>query len=120
MFGGGRFEFLDPFAAIGYNVAILGLAPFIIWINYGTENRTSSFLSWKLWLWLGTRSYGIYIWHEIPNTVIGSFGVSKTGMLLRAALLATISIGIAELSWRFIETPFLRRKQKRFISIAGR
>lgn len=120
MFGGGRFHFLDPFSAVGYNVAILGLAPFIVWINYSPGNRTSAFLSWPVWLWLGTRSYGIYIWHEIPNGLVPAFGVSKAGMLTRAVLLAAISIGIAELSWRFIETPFLRRKQKRFTSIAGR
>ena len=120
MFGGGRWEFLDPFSAVGYNVAILGLAPFIIWINYATENRTSAFLSWPIWLWLGTRSYGIYIWHEIPNGLMPTFGANNAAMLARTVVLAAISIGIAELSWRFIETPFLKRKQKRFKSIAGR
>lgn len=120
MFGGGRFEFLDPFSAVGYNLAILGLAPFIIWVNYTPESRLSGVLSWPVWLWLGTRSYGIYIWHEIPNGLIPAFGVSNAAMLARTVVLSAISIGIAELSWRFIETPFLRRKQKRFTSIAGR
>lgn len=120
MFLGGRFSFFDPFASVGYNLGILGLAPFVIWMHYSPTNRTSRLLSWPVLMWLGTRSYGIYIWHEIPNAVFPALGDGHRAMLVRAAILMGISIGIAELSWRFIETPFLRRKQKAFKSISGR
>ena len=120
MFGGTKLEFLAAFSTVGYNLAILGLAPFIIWMNYSPDNRTSGVLSWPLWLWLGTRSYGIYIWHEVPNSVVPKLGTSTAAMLVRSVALMAISITIAELSWRFVETPFLRRKQKKYKSLAGR
>lgn len=120
LFGGGRFSFFDPFASIGYNCGIFGLAPVIIWLHYNPQARISLALGSSLWLWLGTRSYGIYIWHEIPNGIIASFGFGNKAMLMRSAVLTAMSIAIAELSWRFIEAPFLKRKTKKYKSISGR
>ncbi len=120
LFGGGRFAFFDPFASIGYNFGILGLAPLIVWLHFNPEHRISAALGSSVWLWLGTRSYGIYIWHEIPNGIIPSFGYGNKFMLLRSAVLTAMSLGIAMLSWRFIETPFLKRKTKKYKSISGR
>ncbi len=120
VFLGGHYSFFLPFAGIGYNLGILGQLPFIIWM-YGTpDGRTSKFFRPAIWVWLGARSYGIYIWHMIPAMLFPKLGYGLAALFLRMAVLMGISIGIAELSWRFIETPFLRRKQKSYTSISGR
>ncbi|CAN5362797.1 acyltransferase family protein [soil metagenome] len=61
--------------------------------------------------WLGRRSYGIYLWHW-PVLVIAlalfpvAPGSAGSGLLLSAALLATLVI--AALSYTFVETPIRR------------
>ncbi|MGE8205539.1 acyltransferase family protein [Heyndrickxia sp. NPDC080065] len=88
---------------VGLNTAIL----------IGCICHPSSFLgnllSWKPLRWIGTRSYGIYLWHypvivlstpvhEIGNPVYWHVGLQLVFILI-----------IAELSYRFIEMPI--RKQ---------
>lgn len=66
-------------------------------------------LSWKPLSWIGTRSYGIYLWHY-PVIVLGT-PVQEIGnpVYWHIALQVVITMTIAELSYRFIETPI--RKQ---------
>ncbi|GLI10902.1 acyltransferase [Paenibacillus tyrfis] len=62
--------------------------------------------------WLGVRSYGIYLWHYpvivLTSPASGSDGIS----LLRAALQLTATIGLAALSWKFVEEPIRRGGMK--------
>lgn len=62
-------------------------------------------LSWKPLRWIGSRSYGIYIWHY-PVTVLGT-PVQEIGnpVFWRVGLQLAIILIIAEFSYRFIETP---------------
>ncbi|HEY5318439.1 MAG TPA: acyltransferase [Solirubrobacteraceae bacterium] len=59
-------------------------------------------------VWLGERSYGFYLWHYPILAAILSSGLvhGVTPAAVVACLIAT------ELSWRFIEQPFLRMKQR--------
>ncbi|HET7485361.1 MAG TPA: acyltransferase family protein [Solirubrobacterales bacterium] len=54
--------------------------------------------------WVGERSYGIYLW-TLPIVVLtspqGAYGPS----LPRAALQVAAIMGVAELSWRYVENP---------------
>src|SRR6185437_11937689 len=60
-------------------------------------------LAWRPLRWIGVRSYGIYLWHYpvIVATTPPGAGVD----LPRAAIQIAVSIGLAALSWRFIEEP---------------
>ncbi|WP_179223604.1 acyltransferase family protein [Paenibacillus tyrfis] len=62
--------------------------------------------------WLGVRSYGIYLWHYpvivLTSPANGSDGIS----LLHAALQLTATIGLAALSWKFVEEPIRRGGMK--------
>jgi len=63
-------------------------------------------LGWKPLRWIGVRSYGIYLWHY-PVIILTS-PANSTENLPRAALQVAASVGIAALSWRFIEEPIRR------------
>ena len=58
--------------------------------------------------WVGIRSYGIYLWHwpviALANAIIGPGANSAWMWFIEAA----VSIGLACLSWRFVETPIMR------------
>jgi peptidoglycan/LPS O-acetylase OafA/YrhL len=55
--------------------------------------------------WIGERSYGIYLWH-FPVIVLTSHrGVAAGQGLLKDALQVGAILGIAELSWRYVENP---------------
>jgi len=60
-------------------------------------------LGWKPLRWIGVRSYGIYLWHY-PVIILTS-PANSTVDLPRAALQVAASIGLAALSWRFVEEP---------------
>lgn len=58
--------------------------------------------------WLGTRSYGVYLWHW-PVLLALSYEYSLSGWQLFAAG-AALSAALAELSYRLVETPIRRRE----------
>ncbi|GMX63208.1 acyltransferase family protein [Paenibacillus elgii] len=61
--------------------------------------------------WLGVRSYGIYLWHYPVIVLTGPAGGDGIS-LARAALQLTATIGLAALSWKFIEEPIRRGGMK--------
>ena len=42
------------------------------------------------------------------------------GWLIRAVIVYALSFALAELSWRLVESPFLRRKHRQYKNISGR
>ena len=58
--------------------------------------------------WLGIRSYGIYLWHwpviALAGAIVGAGANSAWMWFIEVA----VSIGLACLSWQFVETPILR------------
>ena len=84
----------------------------------GFVNRT--IFSWKPLVWVGTRSYGIYLWH-FPVFVLTrpDVDVGFDGPLLFALRIA-ITLFLAEASYRLVETPIrggaIRRLRERMRS----
>src|SRR5215208_5907088 len=66
--------------------------------------RLGPALGWRPLRWIGVRSYGLYLW-MFPIIVLTSPTVTTGIEPLRAALQVAASIGVAALSWRFIEEP---------------
>ena len=60
-------------------------------------------LGWRPLRWIGVRSYGIYLWH-FPVIILTSPANSAED-LPRAAVQVAASIGLAALSWRYVEEP---------------
>jgi len=61
--------------------------------------------------WLGVRSYGIYLWHW-PIVVLVRPGTTADWPAVTAAI-AIVGAGLllGALSWRYVERPFLVRKE---------
>jgi peptidoglycan/LPS O-acetylase OafA/YrhL len=76
--------------------------------SFGGRLLTSSLLQW-----LGQRSYGLYLWHFLVFRIF-SRHVSHGPYVLRAALAIVISLAITEISWRYIELPFIRLKNLKY------
>jgi lysophospholipase L1-like esterase len=66
--------------------------------------RLGPAMGWKPLRWIGVRSYGIYLW-MFPIIVLTTPTVTSGVDPLRAALQVAASIGVAALSWKFIEEP---------------
>ncbi len=69
--------------------------------------RVGRALAAKPLRWVGERSYGIYLWH-VPVIVLTSPVTGTPDSFPRAVLQVAASIGLAALSWRYIEQPIRR------------
>lgn len=58
-------------------------------------------------VWLGERSYGVYLWHWPVLVLLRGAFPDSSGML-RGALTIYVTLAAASLSWRYVERPILR------------
>ncbi|MFI5028519.1 MAG: acyltransferase family protein [Solirubrobacterales bacterium] len=73
--------------------------------------RLGGLLAQPPMLWLGLRSYSFYLWHW-PVLALTRPGIDVSiarGVLIPLQLLAVLAL--ADLSYRFVEVPFRRRRQ---------
>jgi peptidoglycan/LPS O-acetylase OafA/YrhL len=83
--------------------------PLIAYLALVPEGWLSKALCFRPAVWLGERSYAIYLL-QIPVVVLLSRSVhSWYGELLIGL---PLTLALAELSWRFVEQPFLRLKTR--------
>lgn len=60
-------------------------------------------------VWVGRRSYAIYLFHQIVYYELGRDRTRLSPQLSFVFKMLVIGV-VAELSWRFVESPFMRRK----------
>ena len=58
--------------------------------------------------WVGIRSYGIYLWHWPVIALAGAIMGLRANSAWMWFIEAGVSIGLACVSWQFVETPILR------------
>jgi peptidoglycan/LPS O-acetylase OafA/YrhL len=88
-----------------YGIVLLSLATVaVVAVAAHPATRVGRVLGWGPLCWLGVRSYAIYLWHE-PIIVLTSPASSRGPDLVRAAAQVAATIGLAALSWRYIEQP---------------
>ena len=91
-----------PFAAIACSLLLVSFLN----LNLGT-----SFLGNRL-ITLGRISYGLYVFHMLFIRAVYSQGASLPVFALRSVLCFAVTLAVAALSYRFLEKPFLRLKEK--------
>ncbi len=99
-----------------YSIAsVLLVAPFCV----ESQSRLVKAMSFRLFTWLGTISYGIYLWHMA--FLDGNFAdkympyTENDGqVLLRFLVVLPASIAIASLSYYVLERPIMRTVNRRF------
>lgn len=78
------------------------LTVLVIYAVSGRKTWLSTFLSHPVLKWIGDRSYSIYPWHY-PIILLISKGIKASWWITLIELV--LSVVLAELSYRFIETP---------------
>jgi peptidoglycan/LPS O-acetylase OafA/YrhL len=81
----------------------------------------SRLLDNRLFSWLAKLSFGIYLWHVVVIEVIARkfiedyvyFGLSDVSQWATiSAIVLGMSIAIAAVSWKFLESPILERARR--------
>ena len=78
------------------------LTVLVIYTVSGRKTWLSRFLSNPVLKWIGERSYSIYLWHY-PIILLISKGIKASWWITLIEIV--LSVVLAELSYRFIETP---------------
>jgi len=80
----------------------------LIWANSRTSTATGRLLAMKPLVGIGLISYSLYLWHW-PLLVFAKYRTLDPVPVAERLLLLALALGLAGLSWRWVETPFRRR-----------
>ena len=105
----GYSAFLYPYGMVLLSVATVA----VVAVAAHPATRIGRLLGWAPLVWVGVRSYAIYLWHE-PIIVLTSPVSSRAPDLVRAAAQVAATVVLAALSWRFIEQPIRHGALGRF------
>ena len=94
-----------PFPGYAALLPCLGAA-LIIWA--GEENSVARILRAGPFVFIGLISYSLYLWHW-PLIVFTRLWVAGPLSLTLQIILTCLALGLAIVTWRFVETPFRRR-----------
>ena len=103
-----RYLYYGGFTLISFSFTVLLLAL----VHQNRETLLRNVLQSPTVAWLGKRSYGIYLYHFpiIPMFEFLRVKQSILNFILVSLLRLAVPIILADLSYRFVELPFLRRK----------
>lgn len=104
----------SSFLYYGGQVLISVLAAVVVYAVTVSKSPLSTILGSSILKWIGDRSYSIYLWHY-PIIVLMSGGKKAVWWIVLLEL--SLSVGLAELSYRFIETPIRHGIIKEYITI---
>jgi peptidoglycan/LPS O-acetylase OafA/YrhL len=99
---------VDGMRGIGLPVIGVATAAVILELVVHPAGMLAWGLSWRPLRWVGERSYGIYLYHAV---ILDGLHMAPGPALL--AIGAPLSLAVAALSFRYLERPFLRLKERR-------
>ena len=82
----------------------LGAALLIAAGRLGDQTGVSAVFRSRLFVWVGDRSYSLYLWHW-PVLILGT-ALGMTAFTAGTVLLVALSVLLAAISYRFVEYPF--------------
>ena len=104
---GAIFSWQTPFPGLSALAPCAGTS-LLIWSGTGGDTAVKRLLSRPPIVYLGLISYSLYLWHWPILSFARYWAVRELSAPETLALLAT-SVGLAALSWRFVEQPFRAR-----------
>jgi peptidoglycan/LPS O-acetylase OafA/YrhL len=110
---------LAGFTTVPFEVALdVGVSLTAAWLvgraAEGFSGSFAAFLTARPVVYVGTISYGLYLFHGFMPYVLGRYvpGFLEMSWVARAVLLTAATLAIASVSWRFFEAPILRLKDR--------
>jgi peptidoglycan/LPS O-acetylase OafA/YrhL len=99
-----------------HELKALGCALLLVPVVFGSEGRgwLRRLLGSKPLLWLGTISYGIYLWHKPLLDKLGPH-IAGHGELYTAVVITAITVTVAALSFYAVERP-IQRLARRYLA----
>jgi peptidoglycan/LPS O-acetylase OafA/YrhL len=91
----------------GLSLVAVAAGVVIVHATIGQPSLLNRLLSLAVVVWVGKRSYGIYLYH-LP--IIVAFRTLPLPYWPSTIAAVAVTVGLAALSYRFIESPFLRGK----------
>lgn len=82
----------------------LGAAMVIATGHGSSETIVGKILASRYFVWVGDRSYSIYLWHWPVLVIGGAYGLTQSRLGL--GFLMLFSVALAAITYRFIELPF--------------
>lgn len=99
-------------SAIVYFAVALAAATLLVRLrNESTPSMLKAVLSSRLFVFVGKRSYSLYLWHWLIQEFVVRLGLHGPVKIASYFLLTAIA---AEASYSLIERPFLRLKERYF------
>jgi peptidoglycan/LPS O-acetylase OafA/YrhL len=100
-------------------ICIIAAALCIVDALYNPAGMATRLLSLRWLVYLGSISYGIYLWHDVINWAVyaGRWSESRLAHLLIAGV---GGIALAAISYHFMEQPILRLKSRLQFAAGGR
>lgn len=93
---------------------VAAVAAVVLLCHAAGRGRTWSPLCHPVLLFFGSISYALYLWHGVFDHVFGrQWGSTGLPGLAVGTASAALAVGVAVLSRRYVEAPFLRRKPPR-------
>jgi peptidoglycan/LPS O-acetylase OafA/YrhL len=105
---------------LGYDVVAIGFAALVLLVLAWRDRRATAALRWPPLRYLGKLCFGLYLLHRPADTIVTAL-VERAGLdvasLAWLPVKIAVAVGLATVSWRLLERPFLRLK-RRFTSRA--
>ncbi len=113
-------KFLTPYDETTYllflTLLLVGVSMSFILFSVLNNSGLKKFLSGRFLVFMGKRSYGLYLYHIIANGTVSFMILHIQGMPSHPAftfiLSLIITITLSVISYKIIETPFLKLKKK--------
>lgn len=101
-------DYNSRFYRVGGPVVVLAAGVIIASLSSDVRTRTVELLSTSWIAWIGRRSYGLYLFHFPLAVLIGYF---KWEWTLAFTATLCMSIVLADVSFRWVESPFLAKSR---------
>ena len=99
---------LTPFPGFGALLPCMGTA-LIIYAGSGPVSIVSKILSLKPMVYIGLRSYSLYLWHW-PVLVFSTYMASEPPGPILSMVLILLALLMSILTYKFVELPFRKKK----------